>query len=226
LKGASVPAKKKALVVWGGWDGHTPKACADIFAPWLEEKGYKVTVSDTLDSYLNKRLMGSLSLIVPIWTMGQLPQEQAQSLFATVRGGVGLAGFHGGMCDSFRNDVEYQFMTGGQWVSHPGGCIPSYKVNITKKNDKITRGIKDFTLKNTEQYYMHVDPHAEVLATTTFSGKHQGVDWIKGAKVPAVWKKRYGKARVFFSSFGHTDKDFETPEALEIMKRGMLWASR
>jgi type 1 glutamine amidotransferase len=220
-----MPAKKKALVVWGGWNGHTPKACADVFAPWLESVGYKVTVSDTLDSYLNKRLMGSLSLIVPIWTMGQISGEQAASLFATVKGGVGLAGWHGGMCDSFRNDVEYQFMTGGQWVAHPGGCIPSCKINITTKKDKITRGIKDFTIKNTEQYYMHVDPHVEVLATTTFSGKHQGVHWIKGAKVPAVWKKRYGKARVFFSSFGHTDKDFETPEALEIVKRGMLWAS-
>ncbi len=217
--------QKKALVVWGGWDGHTPKQSADIFVPWLERVGYKVTVSDTMDAYLDKRLMRSLDLIVPIWTMGQITGEQGKALLDTVRGGVGLAGWHGGMCDSFRNNVEYQFMTGGQWVVHPGGCIPSYKINITKRNDPIMRGIKDFTLRDTEQYYMHYDPDVEVLATTTFSGKHGGVHWIKGAKVPAVWKKHYGKARVFFASFGHTYKDFDTPEALEIMKRGMLWAS-
>ncbi|MGQ9486488.1 MAG: ThuA domain-containing protein [Armatimonadota bacterium] len=212
---------KRALIVWGGWEGHEPKQCAEIFAPWLQSQGYEVIVSNTLDTYTDKDLMQSLNLIVPIWTMGTITPEQEAGLLDAVRGGVGIAGWHGGMGDSFRNNTEYQFMVGGQWVAHPGNII-DYEVNIIKPEDPIVAGLSDFRM-HSEQYYMHVDPSNEVLATTTFSGEH--CEWIAGTVMPVVWKRRYGKGRVFYSSLGHVAKDFEVPEALEIMKRGMLWAS-
>jgi len=214
--------KKRVLIVWGGWDGHEPKRCAEIFESFLKEKNYEVIVSNSLDSYLNKELMNSLSLIVPIWTMGSITDEQEKSLLETVKNGVGIAGWHGGMADSFRNNTQYQFMVGGQWVAHPGGIV-DYEVNIVNKEDPITRGLKDFKM-HSEQYYMHVDPSNEVLATTTFDDKY--IPWIKGCVMPAVWKRMYGKGRVFYSSIGHVAKDFEVPEAFEIVKRGMLWASK
>ena len=212
---------KKALMVWGGWEGHEPKQCAEIFAPWLQSQGYEVIVSHTLDTYTDKDLMQSLNLIVPIWTMGTITPEQEAGLLDAVRSGVGIAGWHGGMGDSFRNNTEYQFMVGGQWVAHPGNII-EYEVNIIKPDDPIVAGLSDFKM-HSEQYYMHVDPSNEVLATTTFSGEY--CEWIAGTVMPVVWKRRYGKGRVFYSSLGHVAKDFEVPEALEIMKRGMLWAS-
>lgn len=212
---------KKALIVWGGWDGHEPKQCADIFAPFLEGKGYKVEVSDTLNSYLNKAKMKSLSLIVPIWTMGTIKDEQEKALLDAVKSGIGIAGWHGGMADSFRNNTEYQWMVGGQWVAHPGGIV-DYKVNIIDHNDPITKGLKDFRM-HSEQYYMHVDPSNKVLATTTFNRKE--APWTKGCVMPVVWKRKWGKGRVFYTSLGHVAKDFSMPEALEIVKRGMLWAS-
>jgi len=214
-------SKKKALMVWGGWLGHEPQQCTAIFAPYLESQGYDVTVSDTLDSYLNKELMMSLDLIVPVWTMGTITNEQEKGLLDAVMSGIGIAGWHGGMGDSFRNNVNYQFMVGGQWVAHPGGVI-DYEVNITKHDDPIVAGLDDFAM-HSEQYYVHVDPANEVLATTTFNGDH--AYWIDGSVVPVVWKRKYGKARVFYSSLGHVAKDFDVPEALEIVKRGMLWAS-
>jgi type 1 glutamine amidotransferase len=213
---------KRALIVWGGWEGHEPKQCAEIFAPWLQSQGYEVTVSNTLDTYTDRDLMQSLHLIVPIWTMGTITPEQEAGLLDAVRSGVGIAGWHGGMGDSFRNNTEYQFMVGGQWVAHPGNII-DYEVHIIKPEDPIVAGLSDFKM-HSEQYYMHVDPSNEVLATTTFSGEH--CEWIAGTVMPVVWKRRYGKGRVFYSSLGHVAKDFEVPEALEIMKRGMLWASR
>ena len=203
---------KKALIVQGGWDGHTPKECAALFAPWLFKQGFEVEVSDTLDSYLDPVKMNSLSLLVPIWTMGELSPEQEKGLLEAVKSGVGIAGWHGGMCDSFRKNTEYQFMTGGQWVVHPGGCIPSYQVNLVNLKDPITEGLQDFTMINTEQYYMQVDPGNEVLATTTFSGDYEGIDWIKGCVMPVIWKRRYGKGRVFYTSLGHTVRDFDVPK--------------
>ncbi|MGF1586248.1 MAG: ThuA domain-containing protein [Bacteroidales bacterium] len=212
---------KKVLFVYGGWDGHEPVPSRDLFVPWMKEEGADVTVSDNLDSYLDEKLMSSIDLVVQVYTMGQITGDQEKGLLNAVKNGCGIAGWHGGLCDSFRNNTEYQFMTGGQWVSHPGGVI-KYKVNITDKRDMVTRGLKDFEM-NSEQYYMHVDPNVKVLATTTFTDEHAG--WIGGAVMPQVWKKYYGKGRVFYSALGHVVKDFEVPEALEIQKRGIRWAA-
>lgn len=212
---------KRALMVWGGWMGHEPKKCVDIFAPYLESQEYDVTISDTLDVYLNKELMMGLNLIVPVWTMGSITNEQETGLLEAVESGVGIAGWHGGMGDSFRNNVRYQFMVGGQWVAHPGGVI-DYEVTITKPEDPIVAGLEDFAM-HSEQYYMHVDPSNEVLATTTFGGEY--CPWIEGTVMPVAWKRTYGAARVFYTSLGHVASDFDVPEAREIVKRGMLWAS-
>lgn len=214
--------KKSTLVVWGGWEGHEPKQCVDIFAPYLREQGYDVEISDTLDSYLDQEKMHALDLIVQVWTMGTITREQENGLLEAIKGGVGFAGWHGGAGDSFRNSTEYQFMVGGQWVAHPGGVI-DYEVNITKPDDPIVAGLQDFEM-NSEQYYMHTDPSNEVLATTTFSGEH--APWIEGTVMPVVWKRMWGQGRVFFSSVGHVAKDFDVPEARTIVERGMLWASR
>ncbi len=213
---------KSALFVCGGWEGHESEKCARIFAPFLEDKGYEVEISKTLDSYLDEEKMRSLDLIVPIWTMGSITEEQEKGLIGAVEGGVGLAGWHGGMADSFRESINYQFMVGGQWVAHPGNII-DYTVNITNHEDPITAGLRDFKM-HSEQYYMHVDPANEVLATTTFSGEH--TPWIEGNVIPVVWKRQWGQGRVFYSSLGHVAKDFDVPEAKELVQRGMLWASR
>jgi len=217
-------ARTDALVVWGGWNGHTPRACAERFAGWLRGRGFRTVVSDSLDIYCAKRTMRRFRVIVPIWTMGEITREQWSGLRDAVLDGAGIAGWHGGLCDAFRMNVDYQFMTGGQWVAHPGGII-RYKVCITRPDHAIVRGLKDFRMKS-EQYYMHVDPANTVLATTTFSGRHGNVPWIRGSRVPAVWTKRYGQGRVFFTSVGHVDEDFDVPEAFEIAKRGILWAAR
>ena len=213
---------KKALLVYGGWEGHEPKQCIDVFAPILSDKGYGVEISDTMDVYKDRDKMQALDLVVPCWTMGAIEREQEQGLLEAVKSGVGIAGWHGGMADAFRNNTEYQFMVGGQWVSHPDG-ITDYEVNIIDHEDPITQGIDDFKM-HSEQYYVHVDPSNEVLATTTF--RPEAAPWVNGCVMPVVWKRMWGGGRVFYSSLGHVAVDFDVPEAKEIQVRGMMWASR
>jgi type 1 glutamine amidotransferase len=212
---------KNALIVWGGWEGHQPKQCAELFAPVLLAAGFAVEMADTLDVFLNRDKMLALSLVVPIWSMGQITPEQERGLLDAVKSGVGIAGWHGGMADSFRNNPAYQWMVGGQWVAHPDDII-EYEVNIIAPEDPITRGIPDFKVKS-EQYYLHIDPSNEVLATTTFHPR--SAPWVDGCVMPVVWKRRWGQGRVFYSSLGHVASDFDVPEVLEIQKRGMVWAS-
>jgi uncharacterized protein len=77
---------------------------------------------------------------------------------------------------------------------------------------------------HSEQYYMHVDPSNEVLATTTFKGDI--FSWIEGVVMPVVWKRKWGRGNVFYCSLGHVAKDFDVPEVREIVRRGLLWATR
>ncbi len=215
---------KKALIVMGGWDGHEPVACGQIAANILRGENFEVESSYTLDSYLDTARLSTLNLIVPVWTMGSITSDQCKGLTDAVRNGVGLAGWHGGMCDAFRMNTEYQFMTGGQWVAHPGGIV-DYTVNITDHAHAITTGIADFQVRS-EQYYMHTDPGNTVLATTTFSGGHGGYEWIRGTVMPAVWIRPWGEGKVFYMSVGHVAQDFSVPEVSEILRRGMLWAAK
>ncbi|HEY8382624.1 MAG TPA: ThuA domain-containing protein [Microvirga sp.] len=212
---------RDALIVWGGWNGHEPEQCAAIVADMLREEGFRVHMENATKAFLSPSL-GSLSLIVPIYTMAKIEKEEVANFSKAVREGVGLAGYHGGMGDAFREAVEYQFMCGGQWVAHPGNII-DYRVNITRPGDPVMEGISDFDYCS-EQYYMHVDPSNEVLATTTFSGEH--APWINGVVMPVVWKRRHGSGRVFYSSLGHVASEFQVVEMSAIFRRGMLWAAR
>ena len=213
---------KKALMVYGGWDGHEPKQTSDRFAAYLRTQGFEVIQSPTLDSYLDESLMSSLSLIVNTVTCGSITGEQWNGLNKAVSSGVGLAGWHGGIVDAFRGNVDYQWMTGGQFVSHPGN-LKEYEVHITGWEDPIMAGLNDFKM-NSEQYYMLVEPSNLVLATTTFDGVHDPLR--KGTVMPVVWKRIWGKGRVFVNCLGHVNSDFEVPEARIITERGLLWASK
>jgi uncharacterized protein len=212
---------REALIVWGGWQGHEPEQCAAIVAGMLRDEGFQVHLENSTSAFASPQLP-TMSLIVPIYTMSKIEKDEVANLSQAVRDGTGLAGFHGGMGDAFREAVEYQFMCGGQWVAHPGNII-DYRVNISRPDDPVMQGIRDFDY-HSEQYYMHVDPSNEVLATTTFSGEH--APWIDGVVMPVVWKRRHGQGRVFYSSLGHVAKEFDVPEMRTILRRGMVWAAR
>lgn len=214
----------KALIVYGGWDGHEPDKVAEVFANILRDEHFEVELSDTLDSFLDVEKVNALDLIVPIWTCGQISNEQLSVVVEAVAGGVGLAGCHGGMCDAFRGAVEWEFMTGGTWVSHPGGDGTEYMVHMKKGSNPLVEGIDDF-LVNSEHYYLNVDPAVEVLATTRFPV----ANWYHAANgvvdMPVVWTKRWGLGRVYYNSLGHHADIIEMPPVRELMRRGFLWAA-
>jgi len=213
---------KSALIVYGGWNGHDPEECAAIYRRWLHEDGFSVRMATETSAFADPSIH-ELSLIVPIYTMSRIEKEEVANLTKAVENGVGLAGHHGGMSDAFREAVDYQFMVGGQWVAHPGNII-DYTVDITKPDDPIVAGIPASFPYTSEQYYMHVDPSIEVLASTTFSGEHAW--WTKDVVMPVVWKRRHGKGKVFHMTLGHRAREFENANMATIMRRGLNWAAR
>ena len=210
----------RALIFWGGWEGHDPEACADVVSGMLEQEGMEVTSVRGADVLRSADLTG-YDLIVPMLTQVASDREGIDRLCAAVRGGVGLGGFHGGMGDAFRDAPAYQFMVGGQWVAHPGDFI-DYRVDVTRPDHPLMRGIDGFDY-HSEQYFMHVDPGNDVLATTTFSDEFAGE--IGGTVMPVVWTRMFGAGRVFYSALGHDSRELAHPQAREILRRGLIWAA-
>jgi hypothetical protein len=210
---------RRAVVVRGGWEGHSPVEATDLFIPYLKENGFEVTVSDTTAAYLD---LDGVDLVVQCVTMSEIENDHFKGLEQAIRGGTGFAGWHGGIADSFRKNVDYSFITGGQFIAHPHGYT-DYRVDIIA-DDPIVDGITHFDV-HTEQYYVHADPTNNVLATTTFAA-HPDYPWIEGAVMPAIWTRTWGEGKVFVCTVGHKLDDLETTEVRTIIERGLLWASK
>ena len=216
---------KKALIFQGGWDGHQPELTSVRFSKMLEKNGFETQIINQLEPLADLDYLMQFDLLVSCWTMGEMPREIVQSIAKAIGAGVGLAGCHGGMCDSFRQNTEWQFITGGQWVSHPGGDGIEYTVNICHGSSPIVEGLEDFPVKS-EHYYLHIDPSIEVLATTRFPIVPYYHISNKPVDMPVAWTKYWGNGRVFYTSLGHHDDVFDnSPNAAILMERGMLWAA-
>ena len=213
----------KALITWGGWDGHQPDKVAAIFDKMLKAEGIETEVVDHLDCFDDPDL-GRFDLIVPIWTMSDLSRETTAKVGEVIAQGTGIAGCHGGMCDAFRNSPLWQFITGANWVAHPGGDGVKHKVNIIS-DDPLVAGIEDFEVE-TEQYYLHVDPANTVLATT----RTDAITWYHSPNgavdMPVAWTRQWGLGRVYYNSLGHQANVVESGPAYEMIRRGMVWAAQ
>ncbi|SHI38298.1 ThuA domain-containing protein [Wenxinia saemankumensis] len=213
----------KALITWGGWEGHEPEQVAGIFARMLDGEGMEVHLTDSLAPFDDGEALRGYALIVPVWTMSELSKEAARNVSEAVARGTGLAGCHGGMCDAFRSNVLWQFVTGANWVAHPGGDGVDYTVDIVS-DDPLVAGIESFPVSS-EQYYLHVDPANEVLATTRFPT----VEWYHAANgpvdVPVAWKRVWGNGRVYYNALGHKASVIAQGPAHEMLRRGLVWAA-
>ena len=214
-------ADKKVLVVWGGWEGHKPELFASHVENWLitEKADYKI--NNGLDAYDDYDELIKYDLIIQSVTMDEISKKQEENLLKAVLSGVGIAGAHGGLVDSFRKNTNYQFMIGGQWVAHPGNIL-KYKVKMLE--DELTSGLSDFEIVS-EQYYMHYDPNVKIIAETKFNDEIY--PWINNVVMPIAWKKMYGKGKVFFISIGHDPNEFMVyKDGWELLTRGFMWAVR
>ena len=202
-----------------------PVPAGDRYAQVLRESGFHVTLSDSLDSYLDDAQLAATDLVVQCWTMGTMSSQQADGLSRAVRSGTGFAGWHGGIVDAFRGEPLYSLVTGGQFVYHPRGFV-RYQVRpvADRADHPVLAGVEAFTI-TTEQYYVHVDPGIDVLAVTDFVSDPAYPD-LAGVVMPVTWTRRWGTGRVFLTTIGHSVSDLEVPQVDAMIRAGMAWAAR
>lgn len=228
---------KKAIIVRGGWEGHQPVEATELFLPFLTQSGYEYEIFDSPAVYADQDVMAATDLIVQCMTMSTIEKDQVMGLRAAVAAGTGLAGWHGGIADSYRSSDAYLQLIGGQFAHH---CAVAPQDRTGEQSDfythhridippgaaehPITRGIESFEL-TTEQYWVLHDQLIDVLATTTVP-RREFDDWERPHVTPAVWTRRWGKGRIFVSTPGHRVEVLEHPIVRTLIERGMLWASR
>lgn len=209
---------KSALLLSGGWEGHRPQTFAQLFASRLRDFGIETTCVDALDLLTDEKAVRGYDLLIPNWTMGALSPEQTAGLCNAVRGGVGLAGIHGGMGDAFRGNTEYEWMVGGHFVGHPH--VGAYEVRICQPEHPVVATLPSAFSYDSEEYYLLVDPAVQVLAEADYPFEGRVV------VMPVAWTKLWGAGRIFYSALGHEPGEFERcPEALDLALRGMAWAA-
>lgn len=213
-----------ALMIHGGWEGHSPLESADIMVPALEEGGFKVSVESSLEVYADEDFISQFSVIVQNWTMGEILPDELRGLVSAVKRGTGLAGWHGGIIDSFRMATDYLQMVGAQFAAHPHDIV-DYEVKIKpeQRDNPIIGGMSDFAV-HSEQYWILADPLSEVLATTTIPVR-EGDPWHAPVESPVLWTRRWGEGRVFVNAIGHTLGDLVVPEFQQLTVRGVRWAA-
>jgi uncharacterized protein len=216
---------RRALVVRGGWEGHSPVEATERFIPFLEEQGFTVSVHEGPAVYADKEVLAGTDLVLQCFTQGEATDEQVTNLADAVRAGTGLAGWHGGIVDSFRGSPDYLHLTGGQWAAHPGGFV-DYEVEVVpeRAGHPVVAGL-DRWKHHTEQYWCLTDGLNDVLATSRFEAT-LATPWREDLVVPAVWTRRWGGGRVFVSTIGHKLEDLDVPEVRTLTERGLLWAAR
>lgn len=216
---------RRALVVRGGWAGHAPEEAAELFVPFLEESGFDVTVEGSLEAYADAAFMAGIDLVVQCWTMGEILPDEMRGLRMAVANGTGLAGWHGGVVDSFRLATDYLQLVGGQFAAHPHDLVDhTVEVVPGRADHEIVAGIGTISL-HSEQYWVLADSYNDVLATTTIRAR-EGDPWHEPVVSPAVWTRRWGAGRVFVSTVGHQLADLEVPAVRTVVERGLLWAAR
>jgi type 1 glutamine amidotransferase len=214
-----------------------PVETTELFLPFLREHGFDVRVEEGTAVYADERFMDTVDLVVQVNTMNTIETDEFRGLQRAVLNGAGMAGWHGGIADSYRNNADYLHMIGGQFAHHAGkdpaervgdqsdNYIP-YTVHITDygKTHPITEGIEDFELV-TEQYWVLSDEYDDVLATTTQEVRPWDA-WNRPVTSPAIWTRQWGKGRIFVSAPGHRLEIVESQPVRTIIERGMLWAAR
>jgi type 1 glutamine amidotransferase len=221
-----VTRTRRALIVRGGWEGHSPVEATDRFIPFLEEHGFSVEVQESPEVYAEADRLAATDLVVQCYTQGVASDAAVLGLSAAVAAGTGLAGWHGGICDSYRGSPDYLHLTGGQWAAHPGGFV-QHEVDVVpeKADHELVTGLNPHWSLDTEQYWVLSDELNDVLATTTF-GVRDDTPWREPLTSPAVWTRRWGRGKVFVSTIGHKLEDLDHPDVRTLTERGLLWASR
>ena len=206
---AQAPPKLKLLFL-GDSAGHKPAARFEILQPAFAAKGIDLTYTDKLDDLNAKALAGYDGLMIYA-NHTKITPEQEKALLDYAESGKGFIPVH---CASycFLNSPKYVELVGAQFRSHGTG---TFKTDVVKADHAIAKGFKPFS--SWDETYVHTKHNA--TDRTVLETRTEG-----DLKEPWTWVRTPGKAKIFYTAWGHDDRTWKHPGFQNLLERGVRWA--
>jgi len=237
---AQTPATKKKLLVIGEEKGYRHEAVTHAMVT-IDKLGRDTGLWDTVirtdtEALTKKKLeynaknLNDFDAIV-FYTGGTLEmdeQKRADFMSAIHDDGKGFVGIHSATI-TFTSWSDYGEMIGGYYDEHPWNTFdapvvvedPAFPgMKAWKPSFVLTDEIyqmKNFSRSNT-RVLMRLDPSKLDLANP----RVHRVD----RDFPVAWAKMYGTGRVFYTTLGHVEANWDKPEMQTMITEAIKWALR
>jgi type 1 glutamine amidotransferase len=177
----------------------------------------------------NARNLNYFDAILFFGTGDNLDPRQKRDLLSFIHDdGKGFVGAHTGD-DAFFDWPEFAEMIGGWFDNHPWGQFDAPVI----VEDPAFPAMKPFPLRFTihDEIYEHKNfdrRKVHVLASLDSSK----LDFTRpninrtDRDFPVAWAKMYGKGRVFYSTFGHSEETWDNPMVRKMYLEAVRWALR
>jgi type 1 glutamine amidotransferase len=212
----------KVLIVTGiDHPAHNWRQTAPVLAEMLrKDKRLEVRLAED-PHFLDSSALHRYDVVVLHFMPWQKPTpgpKARANLSKFVHAGKGLFVLHFG-CGAFQDWPEFRNLAGRVWDPKARAHDPrgSFRVNITKKDHPITRGLQSFETEDELYTCLTGDRPVDMLATSRSK--------VDGKDYPMAFAFNYGKGRVFHSALGHDIKAIRNQGAAELFRRGCAWAA-
>ncbi|MBP3957998.1 ThuA domain-containing protein [Gemmata sp. G18] len=203
------PPKLKVLFL-GDAAGHRPADRFKQLQPVLAKRGIDLTYTDKLDDLNAKTLAGYDALMIYA-NHTKISADQETALLEFVESGKGFVPVH---CASycFLNSPKYIDLVGAQFRSHGTG---TFRTETVKADHAIMKGFKSFS--SWDETYVHTKHNEK--GRTVLEVRAEGE-----LKEPWTWVREQGKARVFYTAWGHDQRTWSHPGFHNLLERGVRWS--
>ena len=195
-------------------------------------------VEESTAVYADAAYLAGVDLIVQCNTMNTIERAEFEGLRAAIAAGTGMAGWHGGIADSYRNSSDYLHLIGGQFACHPSKDHGELHGDATD-NFRTVHGEHAARRSRASHHRGHRRFRAFSRSSTGCCRTTTSTSWPPppcrpGKRTPGTgtWSRRrsgrghWGEGRIFVATPGHSVEILKDNNVRTIIERGMLWASR
>lgn len=219
--GCAQSAPLKALMLVGG-QAHDYDSLPVQLAERLNQRGeIAVEVTSDIGKIDRKSLRDYQVFIVNTCHRPSLTEEFKQAVVEHVESGKGLVVVHCSLW-SYLDWPEWTRMIGGRVETHDK--YTTYDVAVLDPAHATMTGLGNrFSITDEPYLVDDRDPDAVVLIETA-EPRHDTKGELRSGRDPQAWVKRFGKGRIFVTTFGHDAAAQQSESFLALMHNGIRWA--
>ena len=236
---AAEAATPKRVLVFSKCEGFNHKAsiaaCKAAMADETKKGAFTVDFSDDYAAFKIENLLKYDAVVLNNTTCLKTKANPhvAPAICSYVRWGGGLCVIHAG-ADNFYDAPECSHLVGGRFDGHPWGAGGTWAFKVEDRESPLTapfKGFADGKFKRSDEIYQQSSPFYDrsklhILISLDLSDPVTA--GRKGQKredkdFAVSWIRRYGKGRVFYTSFAHDERAWKAADTRAHIFAGLAY---